>query len=108
MTTLWRGIVAWLAAMSADPNAIDQERPKAHASYRVAYATFATADDPEPQPQPAPPKPTPRPTREPAPVCPCGGACSPECSCGCRGPKAAAGLPCPDGTCPKPPALRGR
>lgn len=92
--TIYRSIVAFLAALSADPNAIEQERPKSYASYRVAYATFAPADDPEPTP--APPKPTPRPTREPAPVCPCGGACTAACTCGCRG----AG--CPTGTCPIP------
>ena len=103
--SVWKSLVAWLAAMSADPNAIDQERPKAHASYRVAYATFAPADDPEPKP--APPKPTQRPTRDPAPACKCGGGCSLKCSCGCHGPKATAGIPCPGGTCPKPPSPRG-
>ena len=101
----WKSLVAWLAAMSADPDAIERERPKAYAAYRVAYATFAPADDSEPQP--APPKPTPRPTRGPAPACKCGGVCSLKCSCGCHGPKAAAGIPCPDGTCPKPPSPRG-
>jgi len=94
--TIYRTILAFLAALSADPNAIEQERPRAYASYRVAYATFAPADDSEPKPQPEPPKPTPRPTREPAAVCPCGGACSAACSCGCRG----AG--CPNGNCPIP------
>jgi hypothetical protein len=92
MTNLWRGLLAWLAAMSADPDAIERERPKAYASYRVAYATFATADDPQPSPQPAPPKPpAPRPTREPV-ACQCGGACSAACTCGCHGD-------CPDGKC---------
>jgi hypothetical protein len=109
--TAWKSLLVWLAAMSADPNSIEEQRPRAHASYRVAYATFAAADDPEPTPQPAPPnpspKPTPRPTREPAPVCKCGGTCSLDCSCGCRGPKAAAGTPCPDGKCQKPSAPRG-
>lgn len=105
--TVWRSIVAWLAAMSADPHAIEQERPKAHAAYRVAYATFAPADDPEPTPPPppAPPKPTPRPTRDPVRVCKCEGACSPACTCGCHGAKA--GAPCPDGTCPKSADIRG-
>ena len=93
--TIYRSMVAFLAALSADPNAIEQERPKAYASYVVAYATFAPADDAEPTP--APPKPTPRPTREPAPVCPCGGTCSAACSCGCRGTGA-----CASGTCPIP------
>jgi hypothetical protein len=93
--TAWKYLLVWLAALSADPNAIEQERPRAYASYRVAYATFAPADDPEPLPQPEPPKPTPRPTRDPAPACPCGGACTESCTCGCRG----AG-PCVNGTCP--------
>jgi hypothetical protein len=107
MTNLWRGILAWLAAMSADPDAIERERPKAYASYRVAYATFAPADDPEPQPQPAPPKPTPRPTRESAVACPCGGACSAACTCGCHGAAAKAAGKCANGTCPLPVESRG-
>ena len=91
--TIYRSIVAFLAALSADPHAIEQERPRAYASYRVAYATFAPADDPDPTP--APPKPTPRPTRESTVACPCGGACSAACTCGCHGVGA-----CANGTCP--------
>ncbi|MEI8369745.1 MAG: hypothetical protein WCJ31_15025 [Planctomycetia bacterium] len=108
--TAWKSLLVWLAAMSADPDAIERERPKAHASYRVAYATFATfatADEPEPSPQPAPPKPTPRPTRESAVACPCGGACSAACTCGCHGAAAKAAGKCANGTCPLPVESRG-
>lgn len=88
--TLWRTLLAWLAALSADPAAIDADPPRAYAAYRTAYAALAPGDD---QPQPDPPAPTPppapRPTREPI-ACRCGGPCSPKCACGCQ---------CPDGRC---------
>lgn len=102
--TLWRSFVAWLAAMSADPSAIDAEMPRAHASYRLAYATFAPADDLQPGPVPTPPAPpAPRPTRDPAPkACRCGGPCSPACSCGCSSVLSPVRTPCPDGKCPLP------
>ena len=105
--TLWRSILAWLAALSAEPAEIDREPPRAAAAVAAAYATFAP-DAPAP---PAPPAPTECPCGgtcrgtgiyrpdgriemrceagcatckrgDPAP-CRCGGPCSARCSCGC-------------------------
>ena len=44
--TIYRSIVAFLAALSADPAAIDQERPRAAAAVAVAYAQVATEEPP--------------------------------------------------------------
>ena len=83
--TLYRSILAWLAALSADPAEIDREAPRAAAAVAAAYATFAP--DLAPTPPPAPAK------------CGCGGKCAngqyrpdgkiimqceKNCPCGCR------------------------
>ena len=80
----WRSLLAWLAALSADPAEIDREPPRAAAAVAAAYASFA----PETSPAPAPIQ-----------VCGCGGKCAngqykPDgkmvmqcettCPCGCR------------------------
>jgi len=121
--TTWQTIIAWLAALSADPAEIDRERPKAAAAVAVAYASMA----PETLPTPAPVKACAcggtckgtgiyRPDGrvemkcEPgcktctmksvlAAECRCGGKCSGKCSCGCQ---------CPDGKCPKNSPAPGR
>ena len=119
--TIWRSLLAWLAALSADPAAIDAEAPRAAAAVAAAYATFGDA---APAPAPTPPGPSQCPCggrcngtgiyrpdgriemrcspgcrtcsrSVVVPECPCGGGCSPACSCGCR---------CPDGRCPTSPA----
>lgn len=87
---LWRTLIAWLAALSADPSEIDREHPRAAAAVAAAYATFAEGD-PEPAPPPA--------------TCACGGKCQggvyrPDgriemrcegtCPCGCRKPNSPA------------------
>ena len=87
--TLWRTLLAWLAALSADPVEIDREHPRAAAAVAAAYAAFAPAD-----PEPAPPPPAPAPAK-----CACGGKCAngvyrPDgriemrcekgCPCGCQ------------------------
>jgi hypothetical protein len=105
--SVWKSLVAWLAAMSADPAEIDRVPARSYAAVSAAYATFAPADDPEPTPPPAPPKPTPRPTRESAVACPCGGACSAACTCGCHHAAAKAAGKCVNGTCPLPVESRG-
>jgi hypothetical protein len=83
--TLYRSILAFLASLSADPQEIDREPPRAAAAVAAAYASLAT--DASPTPPPAPGK------------CGCGGKCvngvyKPDgriemrcestCSCGCR------------------------
>ena len=83
--TIYRTILAWLAALSADPAEIDREAPRAAAAVAAAYATFAPETAPTPPPAPA--------------ACGCGGkcvdgrykpdgkivmACEANCSCGCR------------------------
>ena len=85
MTSIWRGILAWLAAISADHDAIDREAPRAAAAVAAAYATFAPETAPTPPPAPA--------------ACGCGGKCAngiyrpdgriemkceKNCACGCR------------------------
>ena len=62
--TLYRSLLAWLAALSADPAAIDAEAPRAAAAVAAAYATFGDA---APAPAPTPPAPK---------ECPCGGRCN--------------------------------
>lgn len=119
--TLWRTLIAWLAAMSADPAQIDTEGPKCEAAVAAAYATFAPDLPPSPTPPPGPAEcpcggrcvggryqpdgniwqqcsPGCLSCRAAAPaspqtsVCRCGGSCSAKCVCGCR---------CPDGKCRK-------
>ena len=118
--TYWQALLAWLAALSADPAEIDREHPKAAAAVAVAYASMA------PDVAPAPPAPKSCPcggtcketgTYKPdgrivmkcepgcstcsmksvlAAECPCGGKCSSKCNCGCQ---------CKDGKCkPNSPA----
>ena len=60
--TIYRTLLAWLAAMSADPHDIDRAKAKSFASVSAAYATFAPLD-----PAPAPPAPVDE--------CGCGGTC---------------------------------
>lgn len=82
---LWRSLLAWLAALSADPAEIDREPPRAAAAVAAAYATFAPETSPTPPPAPS--------------KCGCSGkcadgryrpdgrivmACEKECPCGCR------------------------
>jgi hypothetical protein len=86
MQNAWRLVVGWLAALSADPVAVEVEHPRAAAAVAAAYASFAT-DAP-----PAPPAP-------PSAGCGCGGACEKgiyrpdgkismpcerDCACKCR------------------------
>ena len=108
--TVWRTLLAWLAALSADPAEIDREHPRAAAATAAAYATFAPAD-----PEPAPPPPAP-------PACACGGKCQggvyrpdgriemrceKDCPCGCQ-KKAAASVVAPCPTCKPPSPAPGR
>ena len=82
--TIYRSLLAWLAALSADPAEIDREAPRAAAAVAAAYASFA------PETSPAPP---------PIQACGCGGKCAngayrpdgkiimkcePNCPCACR------------------------
>lgn len=53
MASLWRWFISVLVWLSADPNAITEETPKAAAAVAVAYAALAH----EPEPEPNPPKP---------------------------------------------------
>ena len=41
--TLWRSILAWLAALSADPAAIDAEAPRAAAASRIESRLASTS-----------------------------------------------------------------
>ena len=83
--TVYRSLLAWLAALSADPAEIDREPPRAAAAVAAAYATFAPDVAPAPPPAPA--------------ACGCGGKCAngqyrpdgkiimqceKNCPCGCR------------------------
>ena len=83
--TIYRSLLAWLAALSADPAEIDREPPRAAAAVAAAYATFAPETAPPPPPAPA--------------ACGCGGKCvdgrykpdgrifmqcEKDCPCGCR------------------------
>lgn len=101
MAAFWRWIVAVLTWLSAEPQAIDREAPKAAAAVAIAYAALATE-----APSPPPPAPTP-----PAPGGPCACGCkdgiwkpdgriTEECpcpkTCRCKTKTQA----CPDGKCP--------
>lgn len=83
--TLYRSLLSWLAALSADPAEIDREPQLAAAAVAAAYATFAPDAAPTPPPALA--------------ACNCGGkcvegryrpdgrivmACEKVCPCGCR------------------------
>ena len=92
---MWRSLMALLASLSAEPQAVDREHPRAAAAVAAAYATFATE-------APAPPAPTPGP-----------GKCCGECKggwithgdghrtpCPCAAScKCKTGAACPDGKC---------
>ena len=53
MFDLWRAVIAWLVWLSADPQAVTVETPRAAAAVAVAYAALT----PEPDAPPKPPKP---------------------------------------------------
>lgn len=53
---MWRFLMALLASLSAEPQAVDREHPRAAAAVAAAYATFATEADPAPSPTPGPGK----------------------------------------------------
>ena len=72
---VWRWLISWLVWLSADPQAITVETPKAAAAVAVAYAALT----PEPDDKPEPPKPvgpvnTPKVPAPLVPPCP-GGVC---------------------------------
>lgn len=39
--SIWNYLLAALASLSAEPNAVERERPKAAAAVAIAYAQFA-------------------------------------------------------------------
>jgi hypothetical protein len=51
---MWQTILAWLVWLSADPQAIDREAPRAAGAVAVAYAPFAPESAPAPGPAPKP------------------------------------------------------
>lgn len=79
MQSLWRTFMAFLVWLSADPNQITEETPRAAAAVAVAYAALT----PEPEPEPKPVKPV--------------GPVSEPQKPAARKP---AQQPCPTGTCP--------
>lgn len=100
--TLWRWLISWLVWLSAEPAAVDLERPRAAAAVALARASLATD---EPTPAPTPPS-----------KCICGGtcvngfwrpdgrvqiACPCPRECDCKKPKA-----CQDGKCQTSSVLR--
>jgi len=99
--TVWRSIVAWLAAMSGEPGAVELEDPRCQAAVIAAYAAMAPDS---PAPGPRPPAPAPNPPGGKCPVgCKCGGSggipngrvvepCPCPASCGCKAAKG--GAPC--------------
>lgn len=106
MHEIYRSIVSFLVWLSADPAAIDAERPKAAAAVAAARASLTTeAPAPAPDPQPKPPTPA---------VCKdCNGTgvqVMPDghrVKCHCQQAEKPAApkppqAPCPDGKCPKP------
>ena len=97
---LYRSLIAFLVWLSADPQTIDLERPKAAAAVAAARSSMAVEAAPvPPDPQPKPPAPTPA-------VCSnCKGVgylVMPDghrVQCPqCKG----SGKGCPDGKCPNP------
>lgn len=82
LASLWRWIVSLLVWLSADPAALEQERPRAAAAVNLAAATLRRDSTP-----PAPPAPTPT-------DCACGGTCKN----GVWKPDGRIEMPCP---CPK-------
>jgi len=51
--SLWHYLLAALASLSAEPNAVERERPKAAAAVAIAYAQFAQ-EEPVKQEAPKP------------------------------------------------------
>jgi hypothetical protein len=104
MDALYRAIVGFMVWLSADPQAVDLERPRAAAAVHAAVASMAKEG---PAPAPAP---TPTPDK-------CCGQCGgrgyivmPDghrVSCPCAGncPCKSKTAECPDGKCPAPAAL---
>lgn len=103
MDAIYRAVVAFLVWLSADPQAIDLERPRAAAAVHAAMASMAK-DGPTPAPEPTP---------APGKCCgECGGrgylvmpdghrvACPCPATCPCKGGKGKAD--CPDGSCSIP------
>jgi hypothetical protein len=103
MDALYRAIVGFMVWLSADPQAVDLERPRAAAAVHAAVASMAKEG---PAPAPAP---TPTPTK----CCgECGGRgyivmpdghrvacpCAGNCPCKSKTP-----ADCPDGKCPPVP-----
>lgn len=97
--SLWQTLIAWLVWLSADPQALDLEAPRAAAAVAAARASML----PE-APAPAPPAPA---------DCDCGKSCvrgvwkpdgkiEQRCACQCDRCKAERAKACPTGTCPKP------
>lgn len=104
---IYRWLISWLVWLSADPAALDVERPRAAAAIAAASASLASGSAPAPAPSPTPaPKPEkccgecngsgflvmPDGHRVP---CPC------PADCPCK-KKPGAKAECPDGTCPVP------
>jgi hypothetical protein len=102
---MWQWLIAWLVWLSADPAALDLERPRAAAAVAAARASMAV------EAAPAPPGPAPKPT--PGKCCgECGGRgyivmpdghrvacpCAGNCPCKSKTP-----AECPDGKCPPVP-----
>lgn len=89
---MWHWLLYVLAASSADPQLLEQERARAAGAVNVAYASLAT-EPPSPSAPAAPESP-------PTPACPCGGkgytvrADGSRWACKCL-------QPCATGTCPK-------
>lgn len=67
MQSLWRWFISVLVWLSADPNQITEETPKAAAAVAVAYAALAPEPTPETPPKPVGPVSVPA-----APSCPNG------------------------------------
>jgi len=88
MHALWHWVLYVLAATSADPQLLEQERARTAGAVNVAYASLATEPDPAPKQEPVVPA-----------ACPCGGkgytvrSDGSRWACQCK--------TCPTGTCPK-------
>lgn len=54
MSYLWRLILGWLAALSADPTSMQVEAPRSAAAVLCARASMLNEVSPNPQPQPKP------------------------------------------------------
>ena len=87
MHQLWHWILYMLAATSADPQLLEQERARTAGSVNVAYASLAAEPAPAPKREPAVPA-----------ACPCGGkgyivrSDGSRWACPCK--------TCPSGKCP--------